>query len=164
MWIVEKKGIEMLTEKEKQEIDKEIEHYPQKKAASIEALKVVQKYRGWVSDENIRDIAKYLDMTPDELDGVATFYSLVFRKPVGRHVILVCDSISCWVLGFDSLMDHLKQKLGIKLGETTKDERFTLLTIPCLGTCDHAPALMIDNDLHRDLTTEKLDKILEQYK
>ncbi len=154
----------MLTDKEIQEIDREIEHYPHKKAASIEALKVVQKHRGWVSDENIRDIAQYLEMTPDELDGVATFYNLVFRKPVGRHVILVCDSVSCWVLGFESLMDHLKQKLGIKLGETTSDERFTLLTIPCLGTCDHAPALMIDNDLHRDLTTEKLDKILEQYK
>ena len=154
----------MLTEKERREIDKEIEHYPQKKAASIEALKVVQKHRGWVSDENIRDIAQYLEMTPDELDGVATFYNLVFRKPVGRHVILVCDSVSCWVMGFETLMDHLKQKLGVQLGETTTDERFTLLTIPCLGTCDHAPALMIDDDLHRDLTTEKLDKILEQYK
>jgi len=154
----------MLTEKERQEIDQEIEHYPHKKAASIEALKVIQKHRGWVSDENIRDIARYLEMTPDELDGVATFYNLVFRKPVGRHVILVCDSVSCWVMGFETLMDHLKQKLGVQLGETTKDERFTLLTIPCLGTCDRAPALMIDNDLHRDLTTEKLDKILEQYK
>ena len=154
----------MLTDKEIQEIDSEIEHYPHKRAASIEALKVVQKHRGWVSDENIRDIAQYLEMTPDELDGVATFYNLVFRKPVGRHVILVCDSVSCWVMGFETLMDHLKQKLGVQLGETTKDERFTLLTIPCLGTCDHAPALMIDNDLYRDLTTEKLDKILEQYK
>ncbi|MEJ2536365.1 MAG: NAD(P)H-dependent oxidoreductase subunit E [Calditrichia bacterium] len=86
------------------------------------------------------------------------------KRRLGRHVILVCDSVSCWVMGFETLMDHLKQKLGIQLGETTKDERFTLLTIPCLGTCDHAPALMIDNDLYRDLTTEKLDKILEQYK
>jgi NADH-quinone oxidoreductase subunit E len=154
----------MLTEKERQEIVKEIEHYPKKKAASIEALKIVQKYRGWISDESIRDIAQYLEMSPDELDGLATFYSLVFRKPVGRHVILVCDSVSCWIMGFEALMDYLKQKLEIKLGETTRDERFTLLTIPCLGTCDHAPALMIDNELHRDLTTQKLDKILEQYK
>jgi NADH-quinone oxidoreductase subunit E len=154
----------MLTEKERQEIDKEIEHYPKKKAASIEALKIVQKYRGWISDESIRDIAQYLEMSPDELDGLATFYSLVFRKAVGRHVILVCDSVSCWIMGFEGLMNYLKQKLEIKLGETTRDERFTLLTIPCLGTCDHAPALMIDNELHRDLTTQKLDKILEQYK
>lgn len=154
----------MLTEKERQEIDKEVEHYPKKNAASIEALKIVQKYRGWISDESIRDIAQYLEMSPDELDGLATFYSLVFRKPVGRHVILVCDSVSCWIMGFEGLMDYLKQKLEIKLGETTRDERFTLLTIPCLGTCDHAPALMIDNELHHDLTTQKLDKILEQYK
>jgi NADH-quinone oxidoreductase subunit E len=154
----------MLTEKERQEIDKEIEHYPKKNAASIEALKIVQKYRGWISDESIRDIAQYLEMSPDELDGLATFYNLVFRKPVGRHVILVCDSVSCWIMGFEGLMDYLKQKLEIKLGETTRDGRFTLLTIPCLGTCDHAPAMMIDNELHHDLTTQKFDKILEQYK
>jgi NADH-quinone oxidoreductase subunit E len=154
----------MLTDEEKKEIQEEIKHYPVKKAASIEALKVVQKYRGWVSDESIKDIAAELEMSPEELDSVATFYNLVFRKPVGRNVILVCDSISCWVMGYEKLYEHLKQKLGIQFGETTKDERFTLLTIPCLGTCDRAPALMINNDLHRNLTLEKLDKILEKYK
>jgi NADH-quinone oxidoreductase subunit E len=102
-------------------------------------------------------------MTSDELDSVATFYNLVFRKPVGRHVILICDSISCWVMGFEKILDHIQNKLKIKYGETTKDNRFTLLPIPCLGTCDRAPALMIDNDLHRDLTVEKIDKILEKY-
>jgi NADH-quinone oxidoreductase subunit E len=102
-------------------------------------------------------------MTSDELDSVATFYNLVFRKPVGRHVILICDSISCWVMGFEKILDHIQNKLEIKYGETTKDDRFTLLPIPCLGTCDRAPALMIDNDLHRDLTVEKIDKILEKY-
>lgn len=154
----------MLTEEEKKEIQEEIKHYPVKKAASIEALKVVQKYHGWVSDESIKDIAAELEMSPEELDSVATFYNLVFRKQVGRNVILVCDSISCWVMGYEKLYEHLKKKLGIQFGETTKDERFTMLTIPCLGTCDRAPALMINNDLHRDLTPEKLDKILEKYK
>lgn len=154
----------MLTDEEKKEIQEEIKHYPIKKAASIEALKVVQKYRGWVSDESIKDIATELEMSAEELDSVATFYNLVFRKPVGKNVILVCDSISCWVMGYEKLYDHLKKKLGIQFGETTKDNRFTLLTIPCLGTCDRAPALMINNDLHRDLTPEKLDKILEKYK
>ena len=154
----------MLTADEKKEIQEEIKHYPIKKAASIEALKVVQKYRGWVSDESINDIAAELEMSPDELDSVATFYNLVFRKPVGNNVILICDSISCWLMGYEKLLDHLKEKLGISLGETTKDNRFTLLPIPCLGTCDRAPALMINNDLHRDLTPEKLDKILEEYK
>ena len=154
----------MLSEQEKKEIQEEIKHYPIKKAASIEALKVVQKHRGWVSDDGIKDIAAELEMSAEELDSVATFYNLVFRQPVGKNVILVCDSISCWVMGYERLYDHLKKKLGIEFGQTTKDNRFTLLTIPCLGTCDRAPALMINNDLHRDLTPEKLDKILEKYK
>lgn len=154
----------MLSEEEKSEIQEEIKHYPIKKAASIEALKVVQKHRGWVSDEGIKDIAAELEMSAEELDSVATFYNLVFRQPVGKNVILVCDSISCWVMGYQRLYDHLKKKLGIEFGQTTKDNRFTLLTIPCLGTCDRAPALMINDDLHRDLTPEKLDKILEKYK
>jgi NADH-quinone oxidoreductase subunit E len=154
----------MLSEQEKNEIQEEIKHYPIKKAASIEALKVVQKHRGWVSDEGIKDIAAELEMSAEELDSVATFYNLVFRQPVGKNVILMCDSISCWVMGYEKMYDHLKKKLGIEFGQTTKDNRFTLLTIPCLGTCDCAPALMINNDLHRDLTPEKLDKILEKYK
>jgi NADH-quinone oxidoreductase subunit E len=136
---------------------------PTRKAASLEALSVVQKHRGWISDESLREIAEYLEMSPHELDSVATFYNLVFRKPVGRHVILVCDSISCWVMGYERLVTHLNEKLGIRWGETTDDQRFTLLPIPCLGTCDHAPALMIDNDLHRDLDEDGLDDILSRY-
>lgn len=154
----------MLTDEEKNEIDNYIKEYPDKKAACIEALKVVQEKRRWVSDESLKDIADYLEMTIDELDGVATFYNLVFRKPVGRHVILICDSVSCFIMGYGEILQYLFQKIGIKPGETTEDDRFTLLTIPCLGTCDHAPALMIDNDLHRDLTENKLDEILDKYK
>ncbi len=153
----------MLTEKEKKEIDNHLKEYPTKRAGCIEALKVVQQSKRWISDESLQDIADYLDMTADELDSVATFYNLVFRKPVGRHVILICDSISCWILGYIKLYEHLNKTLGISFGETTEDNRFTLLPIPCLGTCDHAPALMIDNDLHRDLSPEKLDAILEKY-
>ncbi len=154
----------MLTDEEKQEIEKHIAIYPQKRAACIEALKVVQKKRGWVSDEMLKHVAEYLEMTSDELDSVATFYNLIFRKPVGRHVILICDSLTCWIMGYESLLSHLSDKLKIGLGDTTEDGRFTLLPIPCLGDCDHAPVLMIDEDLHRNLTPEKIDKILEQYK
>ena len=153
----------MLTEEELKEIDEHVKQYPQKRAACIEALKVVQRKRRWISDENLNDIAGVLDMTPDELDSVATFYNLVFRKPVGRHVILICDSVSCWIMGFEKILEHIQNKLGIRYGETTKDERFTLLPIQCLGTCDRAPALMIDNDLHSDLSIDKIDKILEKY-
>ena len=97
-------------------------------AVCIEALKIVQRHRGWVSDDGLRDVADILDMTPDELDSVATFYNLIFRKPVGRHVILICDSVSCWIMGYErDPATYLKERLGIGLGETTADGRFTLL-------------------------------------
>ena len=154
----------MLTTDEKQKIEHEVDQVPLKKAACIEALKIVQQHRGWISDESIHDIAGYLEMSAEEVDSVATFYNLIFRKPVGRNVILLCDSISCWVMGYDNIKLNLTEKLGIQYGETTSDERFTLLPNPCLGTCDHAPAMMIGNDLYRDLETGKLDEILDKYK
>lgn len=153
----------MLSDNERSEIEELIKNYPQKRAACIEALKVIQKHRRWVSDESINDLSGLLEMTPDEVDSVATFYNLVFRKPVGRHVILICDSISCWVMGYTSVLQKITDVLGINLGETTPDQRFTLLTIPCLGTCDRAPALMIDNNLHRDLTVENIQDLLNKY-
>ncbi len=153
----------MLSEQEKREIDQEIRHMPNKKAACIEALKSVQRHRGWVSDEGVADIAEYLEISPDEVDSVATFYNLIFRKPVGEHVIFICDSVSCWIEGYEKILQTLQETLGITLGETTDDGKFTLLPIQCLGTCDHAPALMIDTDLHRDLEPEDISKILEEY-
>lgn len=153
----------MLSEEEKKEIEEEFKLYPYKQAATIEALKVVQKHRGWVSDEHLKDVAEMLEVSPDELDGVATFYNLIFRRPVGRHVILLCNSISCYVMGYTDVFRFVSSKLGIEYGETTPDGRFTLLPNPCLGTCDHAPAMMVDGDLHRDLTEEKIISILEGY-
>jgi NADH-quinone oxidoreductase subunit E len=154
----------MLSDLELQEIKAKLQHYEQKRAACIDALKVVQRHRGWVSDENIRDIAGLLEMTPDELDSVATFYNLIFRQPVGRHVILLCDSVSCWIMGYARLRDHLQARLGISFGGTSGDGQFTLLPIPCLGTCDHAPALTVGDELYRDLTPEKLDEVLDRYR
>lgn len=154
----------MLTDIEKQEIELEFQHYDKKQAVCLEALKVIQRHRGWVSDESIQDIADFLAMTPEELDSVATFYNLVFRKPVGKHVILVCDSVSCWIMGYDRIREHLRVRLGIDLGETSADNQFTLLPIPCLGTCDHAPAMMINETLYRDLDPQKIDQILERYR
>jgi NADH-quinone oxidoreductase subunit E len=154
----------MLSAEEIKEIDHEIAIVPIRKAACIEALKIVQNHRGWVSDESLREIAEYMDMSVEELDSVATFYNLIFRRPVGRNKILVCDSISCYVMGYEKIYDQLQKKLGIKFGETTKDERFTMLPNPCLGTCDHAPAMMVNDTTYRDLTSDQLDKILEAYK
>jgi NADH-quinone oxidoreductase subunit E len=154
----------MLTQEEQKEIEAELAHYPNKRAVSIDAMKIVQRHRGWISDESIRDIAEFLDMTPAELDGVATFYNLIYRKPVGRHVILICDSISCWITGYERLRAHLTDRLGIQPGQTTADGRFTILPIVCLGACDRAPVMMVDDDLHQDLTPEKIDRTLEEYK
>jgi NADH-quinone oxidoreductase subunit E len=153
----------MLTTEEMAEIEAEFTHYEQKRAACVEALKAVQRRRGWVSDESLSDLADFMEMTTDELDSVATFYSLIFRKPVGRHIILVCTSVSCWVMGYEQVLDHIRERLGIGLGETTADGRFTLLPNVCLGACDLAPALMIDDDLHGNLETEKIGDILARY-
>jgi NADH-quinone oxidoreductase subunit E len=153
----------MLTTSEKEQIEQEIRQVPVKKAACIEALKIVQQHRRWVSDEGIRDVADILDMSPEEVDSVATFYNLIFRQPVGRHVILLCDSISCYVMGFRDLHRQLVNLLDIQYGQTTPDGRFTLLPNPCLGTCDHAPALMVDHDLYRDLAPDALENILAKY-
>jgi NADH-quinone oxidoreductase subunit E len=154
----------MLTEDEQREIQQELSHYPNKRAACVEALKVVQRHRTWISDESLREVSALLEMTPEELDGVATFYNLIYRKPVGRHVALVCNSISCWMMGYDALLERLKKGLGTQLGQTTSDGRFTLLPVVCLGACDHAPVMMIDSDLHRHVTPDNVEELLNRYK
>lgn len=146
------------------EIEALFQHLPYKKAACIDALRIVQMHNHWISDEAVKEIAALLEMTPAGVDSVATFYSMVYRQPVGRHVIHVCDSVSCWVMGCDGIMEYLRNKLGCDLGETTQDNRFTLLPILCLGNCDHAPTLLIDQDLYHDLEVDKLDLLLENYK
>ena len=153
----------MLSEEERLEIEAEFPKYPDKRAASIDALKIVQRRRGWVPDEAIYDLAGLLEMTPDELDSVATFYNLIFRKPVGKHVILLCNSVSCWIMGYDSVRDSFEQRLGVDLGQTSQDGQFTLLPIVCLGACDHAPTLMVDHELIEDFDLEKIDELLERY-
>lgn len=150
----------MLTEQELKDIEEEIEHSPTSRSVCVDALMVLRKHRGWVSDEALADLAAVLGMTPVELDSVATFYNLIFRRPVGRHVILVCDSISCWLTGEERLVDHLQRKLGIKLGETTTDDMFTLLPTVCLGHCEQAPVMMLDDRIIGNLTEEKIDQIL----
>ncbi|HSQ79198.1 MAG TPA: NADH-quinone oxidoreductase subunit NuoE [Candidatus Bathyarchaeia archaeon] len=154
----------MLSEDERREIEEAAGRFPVRRAAAIEALQTVQLRRGWVSDEALAEAAGLLGMTVDELDGVASFYSLVFRKPVGRHVILVCDSITCWIEGYEKILERLTARLGVGLGGTDAEGRFTLLPVACLGACDHAPAMLVDGDLHGGLTPEAIDDILERYK
>jgi len=151
----------MLSEDELREIEEQIATSYDARAACIPAMRVVQAHRGWVSDEALQDLARLLKMTPEELDGVATFFNLIFRHPVGRHVLKVCDGAVCWALGSQSLMEHLEQKLGVKSGGTTADGRFTLLPICCVGDCDHGPAMMVDDKLVRNVTPEMVDELIE---
>ena len=148
----------------RQEIAAIARNAEQKRAASLDALKIVQKRFGFVSDQHLAEVAALLEMTPAELDGVATFYNLIFRKPVGRHVILLCDSVACWVMGEAAARAQLRERLGLNPGETTADGRFTLLPIVCLGYCDHAPAMMVDDDQYGDLDAGRLDEIIERYR
>ena len=153
----------MLTDDERREIEEELRDCPSRRAASVEALKVVQRHRRWVADEQVAEVAAMLDITADELDEVATFYPFIFRKPVGRHIIYVCDSVSCWVMGYEAVREGLTRLLGISWGGTTGDGRFTLLPVSCLGACDRAPAIMIDGELYGDLVPERLEAILGEY-
>jgi NADH-quinone oxidoreductase subunit E len=153
----------MLTDEEIREIRAELSHYDQRQAASIEALRIVQRHRGYVSDETLAAVAEVLGISTAALDGVATFYNLIFRRPVGRHVVMVCNSISCWLVGSESVREHVSRKLGISLGQTTPDGRFTLLPIVCLGACDRGPTMLVDGDLHGNLDPAAIDSILERY-
>jgi len=153
----------MLTEAERNSVEEIILKYPHKSVASMEVLRMIQNSRGWLPDEAIREVSGILEMTPEELDSIASFYDLLFRKRVGRHVILVCDSVSCWVTGYKDISRYLQKELGVSLGETTTDGRFTLLPVACLGVCDAAPAMLIDMDLYERVDVENIGEILRRY-
>ena len=152
-----------LSAEEIAEIEHEMTLYPDKKAVGLEALKIVQKHQGWVSDESLLGISKYLEIPAADLEGVATFFNLVYRQPVGKNVILFCDSVSCWIMGCESIKAHIKDKLDIDYGETSENRDFTFIPVPCLGDCDRAPVMMVGPDLHRNLTPEKINTIISDY-
>jgi NADH-quinone oxidoreductase subunit E len=151
----------MLSERERERIEKEAVLHEQRRAAVSEALLIVQENRGWVSDDSIADVAGILGMSVAEVEGIATFYELIFRRPVGTHVIMLCDSVSCWITGEQKMLAHLSERLGIGYGETTTDGRFTLLPAGCLGACDAGPVMMIDGKLYDHLTPDRADEILD---
>jgi NADH-quinone oxidoreductase subunit E len=154
----------MLNEEERAAILTELASAEDARSVAMEALRIVQAGHGYISDETLCDVAAVLGMTPDELDSLATFYSFIFRRPVGRHVIYVCDGVTCYIMGYENILEHLKQRLRIDLGETTEDGMFTLLPVSCIGACDHAPAIMIDSTLYDDLSKEKIDEILKEHR
>ena len=155
--------VEVLSREEVDAIEAEISHLPDRESAAIEALRLVQERRGWISDESLHAIARLLEMTPASLDSIATFYNLIFREPVGRHVIMMCDSVSCYVLGCEKVREALCAHLDVSPGETTADGRFTVLPIVCLGACDRAPVMTIDDELITNLTADGLPEILDRF-
>jgi NADH-quinone oxidoreductase subunit E len=152
-----------LSKELEREIRAELEKTPYPRGVCLEALKIVEHHHGWVSDDHLQEVANLLGMTTEEVESNASFYNHIFRKAVGRHVILVCESITCCVMGYEDILERMLAKLEVELGGTTSDGRFTVLPIQCLGACDRAPVIMIDDDLHCDLTWEKVDAILERY-
>lgn len=154
---------EILTSDELHEIEHFMHHYPYPRAACLDALKIVQRRNGWVDDAQLHAIAQVLSMSVADLEGVATFYNRIYRRPVGRHVILLCDSIACFLMGAETLAEAFQRELGIGFGQTTPDGRFTLLPICCLGNCDKGPTLMIDEDTHGLVAVSSVKQLLEKY-
>ena len=133
------------------------------RAAWPDALKIVQRRNGWIDDAQVNAIAQVLGMSLADLEGVATFYNRIYRRPVGRHVILLCDSVACFLMGAETLAEAFQRELGIQYGQTTSDGRFSLLPICCLGNCDKGPTLMIDEDTHGLVEVSSIKQLLEKY-
>ena len=152
----------MFSEEAKKKLDVLLTKYPTKKAALLPALWLAQEeYGGWVPREAMREVAGYLDLAPADVEGVATFYTMYNKAPVGKYHIEVCHNIVCMALGADQMIDRIGGKLGIGKGETTPDRKFTLNGAECLGACANAPCLMIGDTYYEDLTDEKVDRLID---
>ena len=138
--------------------------YPRKEAAILPVLHLTQKEFGCISEEEEKRVAEILELKPIQVREVVTFYTMFNQKPVGKYHIQVCSNLSCSLMGAESLIDYLKEKLGIGFGETTPDKKFTLSSVECLGACEMAPSLMVNFDYHGNLDKEKIDKILSGLK
>ncbi len=148
-----------------EEIDEWIAKYPvdAQQSAVMSALRIVQEEHGSLTTELMDAVAEYLGMAPISVYEVATFYTMYERAPIGDHLINVCTNISCQLSGSQEIVNYLENKLEIKLGETTKDCRYTLRSVECLGACVNAPMMQVDKDYHENLSTDKIDQILEHY-
>ena len=156
--------IELLSNDSRADIDRWIAKYPadKKQSAVMAALRIAQEQNaGSLTDDLMRAVAVYLDMDPIAVYEVATFYSMYEHKAVGKHKICVCTNISCMLCGSDQVVDHLQNRLGIKMGETSEDGRFTLKEVECLGACVNAPMFELNKNYYENLTPESIDAILD---
>ena len=142
-------------------VDEVVARYPQRQAAMLPVLWLVQRSQGWVSLEAEEWIARRLGVAPSHVHGCVTFYTMYKQKASGRHHVQVCTTLSCMLRGCDELMSHLEKKLGIHAGGTTADGKFSLVKVECLGSCGTAPMLQLNDDYHENLTPESLDRLLD---
>ncbi len=151
----------MYSESNERKIDELLTHYPVKRSAILPALFIAQEEHGYVTDEDVKYLARRLDMRVNEVEEVVTFYSMYSRKPVGKYKLQVCRTISCMLVGAEKLTDHLCTKLGVGVGGTTPDGKFTVQEVECLGYCDLAPVLQVNFDYHERVTPELADQIID---
>lgn len=163
---MKEKTLELISKESIQLIDHELKKYPddQKQSAVMAALRIVQEQNGYLTTELMNEVADYLDMPPIAVYEVATFYTMYEHEPVGEHVMHVCRSISCHLRGADDVVKALENKLSIKCGETTADRKFSLKSAECLGACIYAPVVQVNKTYHEDISVQKIDELLEQYK
>lgn len=157
--------LDLINEDSRADIDRWVAKYPadQKQSAVMAALRIVQDQNGgWLTTELMDAVADYLDMPKIAVYEVASFYSMYEHKPVGKHKICVCTNVTCMLRGSDSIVSHLKERLGIGFGEVTEDGRFSLKEVECLGACGNAPMFQVGNHYYEDLTPEKVDAILAE--
>lgn len=150
------------SEETKKKFKQALRRYPRREAALLPTLYLAQEEFGHLSPEVIQYVAELMEIPPPRVYGVATFYTMFNKEPVGKYHIQVCSNISCSLRGADQLVNYLKEKLKINVGETTPDNRFSLNVVECLGFCDNSPAMQINDDYYPDLTREKIDEILEK--
>ncbi len=146
------------------EMDRIRKFYPNKRAMLLPALHAIQKDRDWLSDETMQDIADYLEIPKTQVKEVATFYHMFHTKPVGKHNLQFCNNIACWLRGSEGLIHYAEEKLGIKMGETTKDGRFTITEVECLGSCGTAPVCQLNDNYKENFNKETLDRLLVELK
>ena len=150
----------MIPESLKMELKARVAEAVTNREAAVDVMKELQLHYGWFSDEAVAEAAEILGLSTLQVEELATFYELIYRRPVGKRVIHVCDSISCWSVGCEAIMEHLKTRLGVEEGGTTADGLFTLVPCACLGNCGEGPTMMIGNTLYGRLTPERVDEIL----
>ncbi len=144
------------------EIEEIISRYPTKQAAALPALHLVQRDNGYISDEALDFLADMLELPKSVMHDTVSFYTMYYRKEMGKYVVQVCSTLSCSLLDSKKIVKHIEKKLGLKSGETTSDMRFSLIKVECLGSCGTAPVMRINNDYYEDLTPEKVDEILDK--